>query len=97
MSLEEIASEKVRAILTRNKARDLYDLHMLLQKGAKPDVDVVNEKLKYYNIEYSQELFNEKCKQLKKKWGMEMTQLLGTAPDYLQAYQLVIRMLEQNR
>lgn len=32
MALEEVGAEKVRAILTRNKARDLYDLHYLITK-----------------------------------------------------------------
>lgn len=95
MSLEEIASEKVRAILTRNKARDLYDLQALIRKGAKPDIELINEKLQYYNTEYAQALFEEKCEQLGKRWDNEMTQLLGRTPDHREAYELVTRTLGQ--
>ena len=33
MSLPEILAEKVRAVMTRNKARDVYDLWFLLDIG----------------------------------------------------------------
>ena len=51
LSKDEIFAEKIRALLTRDKGRDLYDLWYLITKGAKMDKDLVKKKLKYYNIE----------------------------------------------
>lgn len=50
LSAEEILAEKIRAILTRDKGRDIYDLWFLLSKNIVIDKKLVEEKLKYYNI-----------------------------------------------
>lgn len=50
LSAEEIVSEKIRALLTRNKGRDIYDLWYLLNKNIVIEKDLVEEKLKYYGI-----------------------------------------------
>ena len=93
MNLEEIASEKVRAILTRSKSRDLYDLHMLISKGKKPNIDIVNQKLLYYDLEFIRENFLKQCMLLEKKWDSEMTQLVGETPPFRAAYEVVINAL----
>jgi len=49
LSAEEILAEKIRAILTRDKGRDIYDLWFLLSKNTKIDKEMINEKLKYYD------------------------------------------------
>jgi len=51
LSKEEIFAEKVRALLTRGKGRDLYDLWYLITLGIKINKDLVKEKLKYYHLE----------------------------------------------
>lgn len=51
LSKEEIFAEKIRALLTRSKGRDLYDLWYLVAQGTRLDKDLVKEKLKYYNLE----------------------------------------------
>lgn len=43
---EEILAEKVRALLTRGKGRDVFDLWFLLEKGVNFDTGLVNKKLK---------------------------------------------------
>jgi predicted nucleotidyltransferase component of viral defense system len=48
LSKNEIFAEKIRALLTRKKGRDLYDLWFLLSSGAALDEKLVKEKLKYY-------------------------------------------------
>lgn len=53
LSEEEILSEKVRAILTRNKGRDYYDLWFLLGKNINLNFDFINKKLKFYNTSLS--------------------------------------------
>lgn len=50
LSAQEIMAEKIRAILTREKGRDVYDLWLLLSKGIVLDDELVLEKLKYYNM-----------------------------------------------
>ncbi len=49
LSMDEILAEKIRAILKRNKHRDLYDLWVLLEKGAKINLEMIKAKLNYYN------------------------------------------------
>lgn len=50
-SKDEIFAEKIRALLTRAKGRDLYDLWYLMTQGARIDKDLVKEKLRYYHLE----------------------------------------------
>ncbi len=50
-SKEEIFAEKIRAVLTREKGRDIYDLWYLLNIGVKVDPMLVKDKVKYYNLE----------------------------------------------
>ena len=51
LSEEEIFAEKIRAILTRKKGRDIYDLWFLINRGVSPQKGLIKEKLKYYNLE----------------------------------------------
>jgi predicted nucleotidyltransferase component of viral defense system len=58
MALEEVGAEKVRAIFTRQKARDIFDLHYLIsKKRIKFDENLVNSKLQYYKMKFSASLF----------------------------------------
>ena len=50
LSKDEIFAEKIRALLTRVKGRDFYDLWYLLTQGAKLDKNLVKKKLKYYGL-----------------------------------------------
>ena len=51
LSKEEILAEKIRAIITRSKGRDIYDLWFLLNQGIALTDDLVLEKLHYYDID----------------------------------------------
>jgi predicted nucleotidyltransferase component of viral defense system len=83
-TLEEIAAEKVRATITRDKARDAYDLYFLIKhKKINFDLTLVNEKLKYYDLEFSKSVFKEKLNQKKQYWVSELQQLVfGELPDF---------------
>lgn len=48
MAKDEIVSEKVRAIMTRHKGRDIYDLWYLLSKEAQLNKDWIKQKFDYY-------------------------------------------------
>ena len=50
LSKEEIFAEKIRAVMTRKKGRDLYDLWYLANLGVNLKEDLVKEKLKYYHL-----------------------------------------------
>ena len=63
LSGDEIVAEKVRAIMTREKGRDIYDLWFLLNKNILIDNNLVEEKLKYYDIsKFEKEKLIEKNK-----------------------------------
>jgi predicted nucleotidyltransferase component of viral defense system len=84
MSIEETAAEKVRALITRNKARDLYDLHYLITaKNINPDISLINKKLKYYDLEFSENIFIEKIEEKEESWKAELENFVfGKLPSY---------------
>ena len=53
MSAREMMAEKVRAIMTRDKPRDVYDLWFLFRKGVAVDLALTERKLTLYNLEFS--------------------------------------------
>lgn len=57
LSKNEIIAEKIRALMTRNKLRDLYDLWILQELGGKFDADLVNRKLEYYGKRFEIDSF----------------------------------------
>jgi len=69
LSKEEILAEKVRAIYSRKKGRDLYDLWFLLNKGTKIKPKLINHKLAYYkkDLKYYREDLIDKIKNYSKK------------------------------
>lgn len=50
LSGEEILAEKIRAVMTRRKGRDLYDLWYLLSKGAQVNPKMIRQKLAFYEM-----------------------------------------------
>ncbi|RLD03290.1 MAG: hypothetical protein DRI32_07575 [Chloroflexi bacterium] len=62
LSLDEIFAEKIRAVLKRKKHRDLYDLWILQELGAKMDIELINEKLAYHNEEFEAEELKKRLK-----------------------------------
>lgn len=83
MGAEEILAEKVRAIFTRNKARDAYDLWFLLKRGIVPDMRMINRKLKLHKLSFSLPDFMRK---IDEKEGFFKTDLaglmIGDVPDF---------------
>lgn len=82
MDLDEILAEKVRAILTRTKARDIFDLRFLLHKSIHINEAIVNEKLKDYKLKYSKTALMDKIKAVKSIWQNELSQLVAIVPEF---------------
>jgi hypothetical protein len=76
----EILAEKVRALMTREKARDLYDLHFLLKKGVRPDRSLVESKLSFYDVRLNRTGIRKSIASKKKIWKNELTPLLPSGP-----------------
>jgi len=64
MRLEEVAAEKVRAIMTRNEPRDVYDLYLLVKKGT------------IIYAEFSLEKFEEQIDKKEDEWNKELKNIL---------------------
>lgn len=67
LSKDEIFAEKVRAFLNREKARDVYDLWILLELGANYREELIAKKTSYYNVEYKKEDMLKRIKSLSKE------------------------------
>jgi predicted nucleotidyltransferase component of viral defense system len=82
MQEKEILAEKVRAVLTRNKARDLYDLWYLLGKKTGIGNKIISKKLEYYNMEFVYEEFITAVNKKKALWEKELEPLVSNVPDF---------------
>lgn len=65
ISDHEILAEKYRAILSREKGRDIYDFWFLLNKKVTLDIKLIQKKLNLYGEKYEPTKFTEKVK----KWN----------------------------
>ena len=82
MAEEEIFAEKIRAVLTRNKARDVYDLYFLVESGLKLNKELVDKKLEYYKIKFKEKDFIKAIKAKKEIWKSELSGLIENVPDF---------------
>ncbi|MFH1221678.1 MAG: nucleotidyl transferase AbiEii/AbiGii toxin family protein [Candidatus Micrarchaeota archaeon] len=82
MDKNEMATEKVRAIMTRTSARDLFDLYFLFHQKAGLKMDVVTAKLGYYGLSFDYRTFEKKVEELKAVWKKEMTALTSNPVEY---------------
>ncbi len=89
MNEKEIFAEKVRAILTRNKARDVYDFWFLLKNAPKLDKDLINNKLKYYNKTFNLNGFLRAVKEKEPIWKSELSGLIYSVPDFKEVFKFV--------
>lgn len=83
MRAEEILAEKARAIFTRNKPRDLYDMWFLLEKGVLMDLRLVNRKLAAYGTRFDAKKFAERVEGMSKLWRVDLKNLImGELPEF---------------
>ncbi|MBN1162580.1 nucleotidyl transferase AbiEii/AbiGii toxin family protein [Patescibacteria group bacterium] len=67
LSKSEIFAEKIRAILKREKQRDLYDLWILCELGATPNLKLITKKLAYYGEKLDKTTLLDNLKKFKKE------------------------------
>lgn len=77
MSREHMLAEKVRALLTRGKPRDLYDYWLLSRQGVHVGIPLVNEKLALYDLTYSPALFAQALEKIRPEWERDLRPLLS--------------------
>lgn len=77
LSLDYIFAGKFRALATRGKPRDLWDIWYLFKTGKKPDITLVNERLKLYNEKFSTEKIKENLERITEEaWTNDLKALL---------------------
>ncbi len=92
MAEKEILAEKIRALLTRNQARDLFDIYFLLKKSVKPEINLINKKLEYYKKKFVLREFKEAVKDKKEIWDSELNALIiGNLPNFKEVSDFVIK------
>ncbi|MBI4181844.1 MAG: nucleotidyl transferase AbiEii/AbiGii toxin family protein [Candidatus Aenigmarchaeota archaeon] len=89
MQEPEIAAEKIRAIMTRMKARDVYDLWFLLRKGIKLDKALVTKKLAYYGHAWDAAAFISRVAAVQAVWEKELARLLPEVPRFVEVKEFI--------
>lgn len=82
MCQKEILAEKIRAIITRNKARDLLDAFMLIREDVDIDEKLIEKKLGYYNLVFDKRRFLEAIDKKQKRWEIELKPLIDELPNF---------------
>lgn len=82
MDEKEIFAEKVRAIISREKARDLYDLWFLINRGVTVDLKLLENKMSYYNEKWDYEKFKVSVDKKKNLWDLDLKPLVDNFPSY---------------
>ena len=96
LTQEELLAEKIRAIRTREKPRDLYDIYHLIQNGIEIDVELVNIKLEYYDLSHDIESALESARELEKNWDIVSTLAYSKPPKFSEALETLERGLRDN-
>lgn len=95
MSQEEIFAEKIRAVMTRKRARDLFDLHFLLKEKIKAERGLIDNKMGYYNQKFDINHLILKIKELKLHWKKELTGFTHSFPDFNDVHKETAQMLKK--
>ena len=91
MGLDEVLAEKVRAILTREKPRDVYDAWFLLRKNASFSKEKADAKLAYYGKKFTPTQFAAAVASKQRLWEKEMRVLLRNVPPFGETSQELLR------
>ena len=75
MKPEEIFAEKIRALLTRLKARDIFDIYFLIQRDVWASRELIQTKLNYYQEVFSIPKILERISVFEAIWNKEISGL----------------------
>ncbi len=89
MDKGEIASEKVRAIMTRISARDLFDLYFLLHQQSAPEKMLIDAKLAARGLKFDEGEFLVHARGLEGIWQKEMAVLTSNPPAFKEVFKSV--------
>lgn len=79
---EEMLAEKIHSLLSRTKARDLYDLFYLLRITSF-DEELTKKKLKMFNMRFDEQKLLNSINNIEHVWNLELKPfLLGEVPKY---------------
>ncbi len=95
MTKEEIFAEKIRAILTRKKARDLFDLFFLINKNIAPDLNLIQKKLQYYNRSFELKEITKRIGELESLWTRELKGLAFSLPEFTKVKKETIKFIKE--
>lgn len=96
LTVEHLFAEKVRALLIRGKARDLYDLWFLLEQGIDVDLDLINTKLALYETAFIVERFQQQVEALRDGWERDLRPLLAQVPEFALVLEQVLRAFRES-
>ena len=87
MQLPELAAEKVNAILSRESARDLFDLYFILRQEKGVAMEAITKGFDFQK-------FRSRVRKLKSVWKREMPALTPSALSYDEAAKLVLEKMK---
>jgi predicted nucleotidyltransferase component of viral defense system len=84
MALPEIFAEKVRALCMRSQARDLFDLGFLVEKGVRPDAELIAAKLSWWRpgVRLDPETVADRIDLLEVTWERDLEPLVDRLPSF---------------
>lgn len=82
MNIEEILAEKIRTVLQREKARDVYDLLFLLKKGIRLNYGLIKNKAGLLGLKFEKKIFIKRIKEIKRIWKQELSGYINLVPDF---------------
>jgi len=83
LDAQEIAAEKVRCIMTREKPRDIYDLWFLSKRNTPVTLPLINKKLRLYRMAFDAGVFHERLQQGRNMWTRDLKDLvIGPIPPF---------------
>jgi hypothetical protein len=75
--------------MTRNKARDVYDIYFLISLNVEFDKILAEKKLQYYGITYSKKVFFEKLNEKSQIWVSELEPLIKNVPNFEEVIKII--------
>ncbi len=90
MTPEEILAEKVRAIMTRDKARDIFDLHYLLLQKTPIVLTLIEKKLSGYDIKFTKREFQQHLNAKRILWDTDLSRLVKSYPSFKDVIRFIL-------